>query len=112
MSSAAPTLSNRLLANRQNSLHSTGPVTPEGKAISSRNSFRHGLTGTQIVMPGEDPAAYEELRQGMHNSFRPANVPEHALVDQIATNYWRLMRAQRVETAFSKNSPKVPRIRT
>jgi hypothetical protein len=36
----------------------------------------------------------------MHDSYRPANDPERVLVDQIAANSWRLMRAQRVETAF------------
>jgi hypothetical protein len=90
----------QILANRENSLHSTGPATAAGKAISSRNSTHHGLTSTQIVMPGEDAAAYEEMRQGMQDSYCPANEPERALVDQIAANYWRLQRAQRVETAF------------
>jgi hypothetical protein len=51
-------------------------------------------------MPGEDPEAYEELRRGMHDSFLPATDPERVLVDQIAANSWRLMRAQRVEAAF------------
>jgi hypothetical protein len=90
----------KAVANRQNAQLSTGPRTEEGKAASSRNSVRHGLTGTQIVMPGEDAAAYEEMRQGMQDSYCPANEPERALVDQIAANYWRLLRAQRVETAF------------
>jgi hypothetical protein len=90
----------QILANRENASLSTGPRTEEGKRASSRNSTRHGLTSTQIVMPGEDAAAYEEMRQGMQDSYCPANEPERALVDQIAANYWRLQRAQRVETAF------------
>jgi hypothetical protein len=90
----------QILANRENAQHSTGPKTQEGKQAASRNATRHGLTGTQIVMPGEDPAAYEELRQGLYESHYPANEAERILVDQIAANYWRLLRAQRVETAF------------
>jgi hypothetical protein len=90
----------QILANRENAQRSTGPATPEGKRAASRNAIRHGLTGTQIVMPGEDPAAYEDLRQGLHDSHQPANEAERILVDQIAANAWRLMRAQRVETAF------------
>ena len=90
----------QILANRENAQRSTGPKTQEGKQAASRNATRHGLTGTQIVMPGEDAAAYEDLRQGLHESHRPANEAERILVDQIAANAWRLLRAQRVETAF------------
>jgi hypothetical protein len=90
----------QILANRENAQRSTGPKTQEGKQAAGRNAIRHGLTGTQIVMPGEDASAYEELRQGLHESYRPAGEAELILVDQIAANAWRLMRAQRVETAF------------
>jgi hypothetical protein len=93
-------LSAQILANRDNAQSSTGPKTQEGKQSASRNAIRHGLTGTQIVIPGEDPAAYEDLRQGLHRSHQPANEAERILVDQIAANSWRLMRAHRVETAF------------
>lgn len=90
----------QILANRNNSQLSSGPKTAEGKQASSRNATRHGLTGTQIVIPGEDPAVYEELRQSLSQSHKPANDAERILVDQIAANAWRLLRAQRVETAF------------
>ena len=90
----------QILANRENAKLSSGPKTHQGKQTSSRNAIRHGLTGTQIVMPGEDEEAYEELREGMVQSYRPANEAERVLVDQIAANAWRLMRAQRIETAF------------
>jgi hypothetical protein len=90
----------QILANRENAQRSTGPKTGDGKQTASRNALRHGLTGTQIVIPGEDPTAYEDLRQGLLESHRPANEAERILVDQIAANAWRLLRAQRVETAF------------
>src|SRR4051812_38627845 len=90
----------QILANRENAKRSSGPRTREGKEAASRNSVRHGLTGTQIVIPGEDASAYEELREGMHHSYTPANEAERVLTDQIAANAWRLLRAQRIETAF------------
>jgi hypothetical protein len=34
----------QIAANRRNALRSTGPVTREGKARSSRNALRHGLS--------------------------------------------------------------------
>ena len=94
----------QILANRGNAQLSTGPKTPEGKHAAGRNATRHGLTGTQIVIPGEDAAAYEELREGMRQSHKPANEAERILAEQIAANAWRLMRAQRVETAFLRET--------
>src|SRR6476660_8829738 len=90
----------QILANRENAQRSSGPRTTEGKQAASRNSTRHGLTGTQIVIPGEDASAYQELLEGIRCSYKPTNEAERILVEQIAANAWRLMRAQRVETAF------------
>jgi hypothetical protein len=90
----------QILANRENAQRSSGPRTIEGKQASSRNATRHGLTGAQIVMPGEYPSAYEDLRQGLRESYNPATDAERLLVDQVAANAWRLMRAQRIEAAF------------
>ena len=75
----------------------TGPRTDEGKAASSRNSLRHGLTATQVVLPGEDPAAYDALRQTLMDSHHPAEGIETILVDQIAQCVWRLNRARAIE---------------
>ena len=78
MSSAA-----KALANRQNSLHSTGPATAEGKAASSQNALRHGLTSKQIVLPGEDAAHYDELRQDLLAAYIPAR--RASVLDPMAT---------------------------
>src|SRR4051812_36315553 len=93
MSSAA-----KALANRQNSLHSTGPVTVAGKASSSQNATSHGLTSKQIVLPGENAAHYDELRQGLLATYVPANACEAVLVEELAAASWRLLRARRHET--------------
>jgi hypothetical protein len=70
----------------------------EGRASSSRNSYRHGLTSKQIVLPGEDPAEYDELRRDLLQTYRPANAVESTLVEELAASSWRLMRARRQET--------------
>ena len=92
----------QVLANRQNSLHSTGPVSPKGKAASSSNSYRHGLTSKQIVLPGEDPAEYDALHESLHKQYAPANETERTLVEEVAAGSWRLARARRHETAILK----------
>ena len=35
-------------ANRQNSRHSTGPKTAEGRAASRTNAIKHGLSGSSV----------------------------------------------------------------
>jgi hypothetical protein len=97
MSSAA-----QALANRQNSLLSTGPVTAAGKAASSHNALRHGLTSKHVVLPGEDAAEYDALRDNLINDYDPANETERTLVEEVAAGSWRLARARRQETAILK----------
>src|SRR3712207_8831160 len=48
--------------NRANAQSSTGPKTDGGKAKSSLNATKHSLTSKQIVIPGEDPDAYDAHR--------------------------------------------------
>jgi hypothetical protein len=89
----------QIAANQQNALRSTGPVTAPGKSASSRNAFRHGLTSARIVIPGEDPAEYDAMREDLLRLHAPANAIERALVEELAASSWRLQRAHRVETA-------------
>src|SRR5947209_5006403 len=49
----------QIAANRQNAQCSTGPKTPEGKAKSSLNAVKTGLTGRTVLLPSDDAAAYE-----------------------------------------------------
>jgi hypothetical protein len=44
-------------ANRRNSLKSTGPRTPEGKAAVRLNALKHGLLSEEVLLPGGDEAA-------------------------------------------------------
>ncbi len=89
----------RLAANRANAQKSTGPRTAEGKAASSKNALRHGLTAKTVVLSVEDPAEYEAFRATIIDSFAPAPGPEQLLTEELADALWRLKRAQRIETA-------------
>src|SRR5262252_3851847 len=91
---------NQIEANRRNALKSTGPKSDEGKAKSSMNALRHGLTAGQAVLPHENEDDYEKLREGMLASYAPENTAEQAVVEELANAYWRLMRLHRVETHY------------
>jgi hypothetical protein len=84
-------------ANRANAQLSTGPVSAEGIANCRHNATKHGLTGKQIVVKGENPADYDALREQLIRDYAPACETEAMLIEDIAQNYWRLMRARRVE---------------
>ena len=109
MSSAA-----QIAANLTNSRLSTGPNTETGKQTAAANSLKHGLTSKRVVIPGEDPAAFEQLRAEMHADWKPATNQEAVLVEQIAQHAWRLERARRVETAsfqaFMPNLQATPKV--
>ena len=87
-------------ANRRNSQLSTGPQTAAGKMASSANSFRHGLAGAKVVLPHEDPAAFEELKDSLLDEYKSTGPIERELICLLAAAMWRLQRAQRVEALY------------
>jgi hypothetical protein len=85
---------------RINGAKSNGPVTEEGKAISSRNSLKHGLTSACVVLPHESQEEYDRLEASLLNRFRPYDEIEQALVQQMASSLWRLRRIDTMEAAL------------
>jgi hypothetical protein len=87
-------------ANQANALHSTGPKTPEGKAAVRLNALRHGLLTRDVVLPGEDADAFEDLLNQVRAELSPMGPIEELLVDQVINAMWRLRRLARAETAL------------
>src|SRR5262245_8915589 len=87
-------------ANQANAVRSTGPKTPEGKAAVRFNAFRHGLLARDVVLPGEDEEAFEDLRNQVWADRSPVGPIEEFLVDRIVNAMWRLQRLARTETAL------------
>ena len=87
----------QIAANRLNAQKSTGPRTPEGKAAASFNALKHGMDAASIVIPGEDPAAYDALAADYHRQFHPQSAVEHFHVETLIRSDWQKRRFQRVE---------------
>jgi len=87
MSSAA-----QFAANQANSRLSTGPVTENGKAASSRNNLRHGFRSQTALLPGDDPAEYEALLAELTEYFAPQELIETRFVREMTDAEWRLRR--------------------
>lgn len=88
----------QIAANQANSQKSTGPTSAQGKARSSRNSFKHGLYAKDLVLPNEDPAELDQLRASLRAEHEPINTTEEMLVNDLAENFWRLRRMREFET--------------
>jgi hypothetical protein len=76
---------------------STGPRTPAGKLASSGNSLKHGLAAPRLIIPGEDPAAFEALLTDLLDEHLPAGPSEELLVREIAQSWWLTQRALRFQ---------------
>ena len=88
----------QIRANRRNARKSTGPRSEAGKAASSANALSHGLTAARtVVLPEEEPEAFERLSQGVVADLAPAGALQQALAQRIAGLLWRLDRVARLE---------------
>ena len=96
------TTKKQIEANKQNALVSTGPVSPEGKALVSQNAVKHGIFAKDLIITTgdgkEDAQEYKELLDGLILSLNPSGQMECLLVEKIAVDYWRLRRVLRFET--------------
>ncbi len=84
-------------ANIANAQHSTGPVTPAGKAASSQNAVTHGLTAKNIV-PRTDAEKIEfrTIHESAYVEYKPAGLTETLLVDRIVHARCSLVRVTRL----------------
>jgi hypothetical protein len=100
LESFAPLSDARYAANCANAQFSTGPKTPEGKAKSSLNAVKTGLTGRTVVLPTDDTAAYQQHLDRIFSDLAPAPGRESALVQCIADTEWRLLRIAPLEASL------------
>jgi hypothetical protein len=90
----------RLAANRANAQLSTGPRTEAGKAKSSLNAVKTGLTGRTVLLPSEEAALYEAHIARFRDEFQPVGDRETTLVQNLADTQWRLDRIPSLETGL------------
>jgi hypothetical protein len=89
----------QLAANRRNSLKSTGPRSPEGKARCRGNATKHGLTGAGLALPVEDQAQVEDRFKSLGEDLALADERDRLLGQRVALLSLRLDRCARYEAA-------------
>jgi len=85
-------------ANRQNAQHSTGPVTPEGRAAVRLNALTYGLRARSTIIEGEDPEEYKRLWAKLEAEWQPQTCTERLYLEQMCTSQWLLARIARGES--------------
>lgn len=90
----------RLWSSRANGAKSRGPITPQGKQVSSQNATRHGCTAASLVLTNESHDQFRTLLQSYVDELQPATQLEMDLVEQMAVSKWRQRRLWTVETAM------------
>src|SRR5271168_2015494 len=106
----APISSRKLAANRCNAQRSPGPRTAQGKAKSSRNSYKLGIFAKQIFPSGpeglKEYGGYKDMVERIYGHYRPEGVMEELLVDKVVTEsvrFARLLLYERQE--LSRDNP-------
>ena len=87
-------------ANRANAQKSTGPRTPQGKAVSRMNAVEHGFRSRDVIVPmlGESADNFSTFYTAVVDDLNPQNAVQSLLAEEVATNFWRLRRARRLQT--------------
>ncbi len=87
----------RAAINRANAQFSSGPKTPNGKLVSSRNATKHGLASGQLIVPGEDPAEFDSLLAALLEDHQASGETEQLLIKEMAQSHWLAQRAIRLQ---------------
>jgi hypothetical protein len=77
----------------------TGPVTVEGKQISSRNATTHGGTSEKLIIAGERQEDFDALLNDLLEEYAPATQQVRLLVEDAALARWFMWRKQRAYNA-------------
>ena len=94
-----PATEAQIAASRRNGSLSRGPKTAEGKSISSRNAYRHGLAGEGVVLDDADAVEVERRSGAMLAEMKPATEMGRYLVRRLARLSVRVERAGDQELA-------------
>jgi hypothetical protein len=88
----------RQIANAANAQFSTGPRSPEGKASSSQNARKHGLTAASVIVGPEDREEFNALLADYQSDVAPQGAIQQTLFDELVAAAWNLRRIRRMET--------------
>jgi hypothetical protein len=88
----------QIQASRANGRRSQGPITPEGKARSAQNAYRHGLLAKTVTLSNEAEEDFLEYLDQHVDRFQPADDVEMNLIEEAVGAAWRERRSAGLQT--------------
>ena len=98
--SKPPVSDAKMAANKANAQHSTGAKTAAGRAVSSMNAIKTGLTSRTVLLPTEDALAYQQHLDREFKRLAPTTDEEKSLAQSIADANWRILRVVPLEASI------------
>ena len=95
----------RAAANAANAQLSTGPSTAEGKARSSRNAVKHGLTSKQLVIAPAEEDEFAELHDSLLEQLAPEGALEMGIFNMLVHAAWQIQLSTFAEAAPARSRP-------
>lgn len=92
---------NHYIARRVNTSFDSAPSN-HVRSLARLNAVSHGLLSQETLLPGEDRLAFHAFCEKCLAFYQPQGVAEEMLVDRIASSFWRLRRAVRLEKQASR----------
>lgn len=94
----------RLAANIANAQASTGPKTPDGKAASSRNAFKHGLASANLYVPEALKPLYAEITHDLNEAIHPEGTLEDDAFTQLRNARFQMERILILQAELGQKS--------
>lgn len=108
MTTNPPISAARIRANQQNAQLSTGPRTPKGKATSSQNGLKHGLTTSDHFLACQYPAEFQSLVNSYAARYIPQDQTMHDLIYRLACARIRQNRATELKKIVLQHAERTP----
>jgi hypothetical protein len=87
----------RVSTSQANGALSRGPVTEEGKRVSSQNATRHGIFSRIGMLEGESAEAFDFLFAQICEQEQAVGIVEEAFCERMALAIWRQRRLVKAE---------------
>mgnify|MGYP001189967967 CR=1 FL=1 len=76
-------------ANQANAQLSTGPRTEAGKAASSQNARKHGLSSQYLPLSPEERPLFEQLEADLRSQVNPSGALQESIFIELAAAAWK-----------------------